>query len=289
MITYCLTLVFSLILLVLNFICDKSCAGMAGNMTVKKIFVCEDSIDGIFTAIYDAWSSRYGHANIQIELQAEDGSKNLELFSEYIQVKNDSEKAAKVESSIKNKISHEAYEYVFTASCSNDKEKGDYIYRFLILGFSIGESVINYLGNDIVSKIFDMNRNVNNEVHHYLGFVRFHEIENNILYSKIYPKNDVLRHIAPHFADRLNPENFIIYDEKRKTAIFHRSGLPWVYTYADNLNFNKLDQVSEQESEFQKLWKTFFESIAIKERKNYKLQRNNLPIRFRNDMLEFDN
>lgn len=262
---------------------------MAGIMTVKKIFVCEDSIDGIFTAIYDAWNSRHGHTNIRIELQSEDGSVNYELFSEYIAVKTDSEKASKVDRSIKSKISQEAYEYVFTASCSDEKEKGDLIYRFLILGFSMGSSVVNYLGNDIVSKIFDMNRNLNNEVHHYLGFVRFHEIENGILYSKICPKNDVLRHLAPHFSDRMNTENFIIYDEKRKTAILHRTGLSWVYTYADNLNLNRLEQFSVQEDEFQELWKVFFESIAIKERQNYKLQRNNLPIRFRNNMLEFNN
>lgn len=27
---------------------------------LMHIFLCEDSIDGIFTGIYDAWASRYG-------------------------------------------------------------------------------------------------------------------------------------------------------------------------------------------------------------------------------------
>ena len=30
------------------------------------VFVCEDNIDGIFTAIYDAWASHFGHKNIYI-------------------------------------------------------------------------------------------------------------------------------------------------------------------------------------------------------------------------------
>ena len=30
------------------------------------IFICEDSIDGIFTGVYDAWASRLGHENIAL-------------------------------------------------------------------------------------------------------------------------------------------------------------------------------------------------------------------------------
>ena len=36
-----------------------------------RVFVCENSIDGIFTAVYDAWSSGYGHNNVRIEEQCE--------------------------------------------------------------------------------------------------------------------------------------------------------------------------------------------------------------------------
>ena len=31
------------------------------------IFLCEDSIDGIFTGIYDAWASRVGHDRVKLE------------------------------------------------------------------------------------------------------------------------------------------------------------------------------------------------------------------------------
>ena len=38
------------------------------------IFQCEDSIDGIFTGVYDAWASHYGHKHIQL---SSDNSGNL--------------------------------------------------------------------------------------------------------------------------------------------------------------------------------------------------------------------
>ncbi len=257
-------------------------------MITKRIYMCEDSIDGIFTAIYDAWSSRYGHDNIRIQVR-QTGSENfnMELFSEYIYVTGEEEKTEKVSKAVMNKISEEAFEMICHAALSDEAWKGDSIYRFLILGFSIGPAIVNHLNNDTVLNIFNMNRIVSNEAHHFLGFVRFTEGKNKILMSKIKPKNDILRLIAPHFADRLNLEDFIIYDEKRKTAVIHRSGFPWIYTLADNLNLDRFDELSEQEENFRLLWKTFFNTIAIEERKNFKLQRNNLPLRFRSNMLEF--
>ena len=30
------------------------------------IFLCEDSLDGIFSGVYDAWASGYGHANVTL-------------------------------------------------------------------------------------------------------------------------------------------------------------------------------------------------------------------------------
>lgn len=52
-------------------------------MNLTKIFVCENSIDGIFTAIYQAWSSGYGHANVKIEEECE---KTLIQIFNYFQI-----------------------------------------------------------------------------------------------------------------------------------------------------------------------------------------------------------
>mgnify|MGYP000942762510 CR=1 FL=1 len=77
-----------------------------------KIYRCEDSVDGIFTAVYDAWASKYGHDYIKLETIDEQACSNFELFSEYVVVKTDLEKSQKVSRSIKNKISSYAYEMV---------------------------------------------------------------------------------------------------------------------------------------------------------------------------------
>ena len=67
------------------------------------LFICEDSIDGIFTGVYDAWASRLGHSNVGLRVQ---GQMNLELFAEYQEVQTDPAKAEKVARSIRAKAHH---------------------------------------------------------------------------------------------------------------------------------------------------------------------------------------
>jgi probable DNA metabolism protein len=257
-------------------------------MKTKRIYLCDDSIDGIFTAIYQAWSSRYGHSNIKIEEKCE-GSKysNIELFAEYLAVDTDYSLSSKVASSIKNKISQEAYEMACSVALSDYCGKADLIYRFLILGFSVGSGITQHLSNEVVSNVFRINKNVNNEAHHLLGFLRFSEQDNGLLTSVIHPKNHVLTIITPHFADRLPQERFLIYDENRKVASFHVPGNPWMIAEVPDLDKDNLENISFSEDEYRDLWKAFFKHIAIEERTNLKLQRNNLPLRFRGDITEF--
>lgn len=251
-----------------------------------KIFQCENSIDGIFTAIYQAWDSGYGHANVKIEEQSEDNNySNIELFSEYIIVNTDFEQALKVSRSIKAKISIEAYEIVCRVALSNYQGKGDLIYRFLILGFHMGSSIVGHLSNDVVNYMIKLNRFVSGETHHLLGFIRFSEQENGILTSIIHPKNSVLSLITPHFVDRLPEERFVIFDNNRNKCSLHLPGKPWIIAEIPSKDIADYSYIVDDEYEI--LWKKFFDNIAIKERINPKLQRNNLPIRFRKDMTEF--
>ena len=49
----------------------------------------------------------------------------------------------------------------------------------------------------------------------------------------------------------------------------------------------KLEELTEKQEEYADLWKTFFDHIAIVERKNQKLQTNMLPLHYRKYMTEF--
>lgn len=258
-------------------------------MENKRIYLCDNSIDGILTAVYIAWSSRLGHSRVKLEEKSE-GSKfsNIELFAEYVAVDTDLELAMKVAKSIKVKLSEEVYQMVCNVALSDYAGKADLIYRFLVLGFATGPSIIEHMSNEVVNQVFKLHKNVWYEAHHLMGFVRFAEQENGLLTSIIHPKNNVLTILAPHFADRLPQERFLIYDANRKLAALHLPDTQWILAEVPELDQDRVREVSGFEDQYRELWCTFFDHISIKERENYRLQRNNLPLRFRNDITEFN-
>ncbi len=256
-------------------------------MKEKRIYQCEDSLEGIFSAVYIAWASRYGHENIELEVLGMEEEYNLKLFSEYIMVENNSENALKVANSIKKKISPHAYQMVARAALSNDSRKANAIYHFLVRGFAFGAKVEGHLSDSYVQIIFELNRYVGNDAHLYTGFVRFAELDNGILFAKIEPKNNILEIITPHFAERLSQENFMILDVKRKIAAIHKSNCAWILTTISEEEFTTLLTVTERKEKYERLWKIFFESIAIKERENKVCQRNHVAMHYRKFMTEF--
>ena len=118
-------------------------------------------------------------------------------------------------------------------------------------------------------------------------FLRFSELENKVLFSRIGPKNDVLPMLALHFSDRLRPERFIIYDEIREKAVIYTPNTGgYILSGEEGKRLEKLSEKSDRK-EYETLWKIFFDSVAIKERENYVCQRGHLALRYRPYMTEF--
>lgn len=254
------------------------------------VFLCEDTVDGIFTGIYDAWSSRLGHRNVRVEIEKE--ITGPELFCEYRNIEADSRKAFKVADSIERKLGHELFEMVYYSALSGKEGRADDIYRFLLLAFSAGSGCLEQLAHPYVAPIFERNRNVKREYQHYQGFLRFSELSSGILFSEIRPVNDLLILLGEHFSDRFPGENWIIYEAGRKKAALHKKGTSFLMLELSGKEelLEKLGPqgFSERERDMQHLWKDFINAIGIQERKNEKLQKQMLPLRFREFMREYD-
>lgn len=258
-------------------------------MKPTRVYQCEDTPEGIFTAVYDAGVSGYGHDFIRIQAQTPGLFENMDLFSEYITVETEPEKAYKVMRSVQDKISLEAYQSVMRTACSVDEDKANVIYHYIVSGFALGQRVTKALQIPWVQRVFEINRKILNEVHHYIEFIRFQEVQNEppVLLAVFEPQNHILALVTEHFADRLNPEHFIIYDGVHAEAAFHRAGGDWFIRRLDKEECKVLEALEQHNEEYADLWRVFFDSIAVRERKNTDLQRNNMPLRYRNHMTEF--
>ncbi len=249
------------------------------------VYRCEDSIESIFTAVYLAYEEKRNHEDTLLRLDDEP-----RLFAEDVWVIPQQEKVFKVMRTLRNQFGEDNYYQLCMALASYDPSKAQAVYRTIVLGLRhrVREGhLFDNLADDDVNKAFKLARNASREHHHLLGFLRFQELENGILYSRVGPKNNVLTFLMPHFADRFPIENFMVYDEVRNFFGVHPAGKQWYLIMGEEANLPPRVVLSEKEQEYQALFQHFCRSIAIKERENRELQRNMLPLRFREYMIEF--
>ena len=136
-------------------------------------------------------------------------------------------------------------------------------------------------------RIFDIDRKVANEAHSFNEFIRFTDSPEHILVSRISPKSNVLTLVAPHFADRMPSENWMIIDDTRYIAIVHPADQDYYLTSHSPEETERLTR--EYNDPYVSLCKGFFTHIGIKKRENPRCQRNMLPLWYRRHMTEFKN
>lgn len=249
----------------------------------RQIFLCRDSQDGIFSGVYDAWMARVPHDTVELYPGEPD---NRELFCNYHWLECNAQKAAKVLGTMQKRLGEEGARWFLYAASSKEKDRGTAVFRTISACLKSKAALENQ--KDVwIRKAAQYQKNVWNEYHHYLGFVRFRESWGGILLGKIAPENQVLPLLAGHFQNRLPNERWIILDERRNLALFHEKQSFCFLAEGVQKRLEKLDDEWE-EGVYEKLWKQFTASIAIAERENRRLQNQLLPLRFQENMVEFD-
>ena len=252
-----------------------------------RVYQCEDSLEGIFTAIYNTYEDKSNKADTFISFTEE-----LFLFAEYIPVEADVKKVDKVINTLRRRFGEDNYMQICMALASEDTEKAQAVYRTVAAGLATNckpGHLLDNLADDSVNLTFSLARRANNEYLHLKGFTRFSELENGVLYSKISPKNNILAFLMPHFVDRFPMENFMIYDERRNLFGIHPAQRDWYLIQNDSNDLVGRELIlSDGEKQYQELFKYFCHKIAINERRNLELQRNMLPLKFRKYMTEFE-
>ena len=260
---------------------------------MRTIYVCEDSLTGIFSGIYEVWKRKMTAEEAGLEVG---DSFERRLFCEYIFCKAEERKVLAVIRMIQKNLGVDVYEKISYALLSADRRKADMVFRAMLEAKKLSrkDRLMEHLGNEAVRAVFGMYRQVANEAHHYKGFVRFRELKNKTLFAKIEPKHAVLPCIAEHFADRFPQENWVIYDKTHEVFLIHEKGKRYYFLqqYMCMKGDSGSDQniaggFSEEEMDYEALWKGFVQSISVAERENRALQNQNLPLRFRTNLVEF--
>ena len=85
----------------------------------KLVLLCEDSFDGIMSAVYKGWELK---KNKEVVIKAGE-LEQVELFAEYITLETDFELSKKVIRTLGREFPSDIYVSVFRASMSNQPDK----------------------------------------------------------------------------------------------------------------------------------------------------------------------
>lgn len=232
-------------------------------------YIYDGSFEGLLSAIYDGYYCKIPPKRIMSQFKYQ-----YEIGTDFYEVKTDTEKFNKVYSAIDKKIGSEPLIKIYNSFLSEDVNIGTMIYNYVKFGFTVGNKILLYLTDDAVINIETLSKRVSFENHRLSGLLRFHKLNSGVFYAPISPQYNVTQLLAPHFADRLPSQNWVIHDTSRKLAAFYDcEDKEWFISSFDTNQYTLMAQDNYQHE----LWKTFYNTIAIKERKNPNLQRQFMP------------
>lgn len=242
------------------------------------VYVYDGSFDGLMCCVFESYVKK----EIPTYIMREDATQATLFPLKYVDT--DFEKAHRIYTSVAKKINTFAQQLITYAFLSANEDKEIAILRFILMGYKYGVKTIDMLTDDTVSDIHKMYKAVGNENHLLLGFVRFSEY-NGALVAVIEPKHFVLPLMKSHFCNRYANEHFMIYDKTYGMALIYR---PY---QAEIIEIENLELPEEDETElkYRRLWKQYYDTIAIEERYNPKCRMTHMPKRFWKHITEMNN
>jgi len=242
------------------------------------IVVYDGSFEGFLSLVYEVYYKKIKPTSILRETP-----KRL-VLEELHESFYDEGNSLKVFTALKEKFSKQNFETILNTFMCDSIEFEMPLLEYIILGFK-NQSELQNINNGSVFSVLGFTKQLFSNVHKMTGFLRFVELEDGSLYAKLESRFNLVYFLGRHFSKRFNNQTYYIHDINRSLVFVHSPEFKGVR----EISAFELPTVSENEKKFEKLWKTFFESVAIESRKNDKLQKNVVPLIYRTYMNEFMN
>ncbi|MBE7004012.1 MAG: DNA metabolism protein [Ruminococcaceae bacterium] len=244
-------------------------------MWKEIIYQYDGSFAGLLCCIYESYTQKERPTAFFCDEDAE-----LCLY-EVRAVPTVQEHAARVERSLR-KLSSDVPSFLRRVFLTCLEEKELAIYRFVAKLYREGKAYLTKLSDDDYQPLLRAVRNMSTEVEHLRGFLRF-SIYEGILSAEIEPKNRVLPLLRAHFCERCHEESFFIYDRTHREALFYANGRSRIVP----LDSFEAAPPDAEEAVYRRLWKRFYDTVAIRERENPRLRMTHMPKRYWRTMTEF--
>lgn len=246
------------------------------------IFIYDRSFEGLLTAVFDAYFRKtFPDALLS------DGDALPLFYDEVITIVTDEEKAGRVWRGLQKKISSSALTCVTQSWLSELPEVGMLLFRYIRKAIDSPRSIEVNFGDPDVLELSRIWKRVDWERLRLLQFVRFQKAADGTFFAAYEPQYNALPLVIDHFKDRFADQKWLIYDVKRRYGFYYDLESVTQVTFEGETRESHLitgmlneSVMDKDEKLFQKLWKTYFKSITIKERLNPRKHKQDMPVRY---------
>ncbi|UOB18676.1 TIGR03915 family putative DNA repair protein [Abyssalbus ytuae] len=243
------------------------------------ILIYDGSFNGFLTAVFQVFDEKLDNVSIVSPKHYEPN-----MFARSVEVITDYKKAKRVWSSLQVKITKHGAGEVYKTFLSEIKGSENVLLKYIMYAYSTESFVNTDYSNKNVLRVTQVARMVSREKHRMEAFVRFQLTKDDIYFSTIEPDFNILPLISNHFKNRYADQKWVIYDLKRNYGLYYdlekleRIVIDFPAS-SSSVSFSK-EIFTEEELEFRELWKNYFKSTNIEERKNLKLHIKHVPRRY---------
>ena len=245
-----------------------------------NIFVYDKTFDGLLTVVFDAYFRKTFPG-----LLLREGEPLPLFYDEVVNVVTDPEKSGRVWKSLQKKISSAALSDLTLCWLSELPAIDELMFRYIRKAVDTPVSIETNFGDPDVLELSRIGKRVRFERTRMFQFIRFQKAVDGTFFAAIEPDYNIIPLTLSHFKDRFADQRWLIYDLKREYGYYYdlKDVIRVSFeTKEAHLITGMLDEslMVKDEKLFQQLWKTYFKSIAIKERINPVKQRKDMPVRY---------
>jgi probable DNA metabolism protein len=245
-----------------------------------NIFSFDNTFEGLLTLVFESYLLK----QFPDEILSGEGSQYV-LFGSTITIETNDRKAERVWKGFISHSSEENAHRIYRVFLSGLPDTPMLLTKYIRLIIDSNKNEETNFSEPVVVEINKLHQKICKEAYRINGLVRFQKTTEGSYYASFAPMYDVLSLCIPHFRDRYADQPWIIYDLKRNYGFWYdlKSVSRVVF---DDLKVNPQNGqlhsslLAEDEKLFQQLWKQYYRSICIQERKNPKVHRQLLPKRF---------
>ena len=235
----------------------------------NEILEYDGSFSGFLCCVHDVFSRKKMPQFVLPQEMVEDS-----LFSGVV-IETDEGRAEAIWQRLRKRLSIAQLRFIKEGFFSLLENKEVYLLQAIELGLNVQSPFQAHTYHKGSGALYRAIRIMKREVAHYCGFVRFNEVNGDLI-AVIAPRHKVLPWLLPYFVKRYKRTPFAIYDQTHHLLGVSRNGKFSIEHVVLDTDF----LLSDDELQIQNQWKLFFKAVSIEERKNERAQMSSMPKRY---------